>query len=560
MHRVTLGNSIRFLTVVIVAVLVCYPLVWLVIGSFQLGGPGGALSVRAYRQVLSAFDFGEIVWNTFWLGSGSVVLSLLFGVPLAWIVGRTNTPFKGFINLVALVPFITPPIVGAIAWSYLGGPNAGFLNVWWEMLTGSHKPLINIFTLGGLIWAMTLYVTPTVFLITSAALRTMDPALENAAVIAGASAFQTAARITLPLVTPALLGASVLAFVQSLEIFAIPAALGIPGNVYVFTTQIWRTMIGVPPRFDRAAAMAMILVVVSALVLFLQRRFLTGERQYTTVVGRTAKPRVIALGPWRYVTLAYAGLYLLMSAGLPYLVLVYGAVVKRRGLPLSWNNLTLANLTGVFAGSPLVGRSIGNSLLLSVTAATVGTALATVSAYIVVKTRSQWRGLLDLITFLPIAVPGTVIAVGMVWAYLRPPFSLYGTLWILGIAYVTRYLPLGARAVISALTQIHTDLERAAEISGARWLKMFRRILIPLILPSLGVGWILMFVSSMRELSSSIILYSSEHETIAVALFLLWDDGHFELVSVLSLILAAISMTSVLLVQRLLRGREAPIT
>lgn len=559
MRHPTLGNSIRFLTVAVIAVLVCYPLAWLVVGSFQTGGPGGPFSVTAYRQVFSALNFREIVWNTIWLGVGSVVLSLCFGLPLAWIVGRTDTPFKGFINLVALVPFITPPIVGAIAWSYLGGPNAGFLNVWWEMLTGSGKPLFNIFSLGGLIWAMALYVTPYVFLITSAALKTMDPALEHAAVIAGASPLQTAVRITLPLVTPAILGASVLAFVQSLEIFAIPAALGIPGNVYVFTTQIWRTMIGVPPRFDRAAALAMILVAVSALVLFCQRRFLAGGREYTTVAGRAARPCVIALGRWRYVALAYAGLYLLMSAGLPYLVLAYGAVVKRRGLPPTWSNLTLANLTGVFAGSPLVARSIGNSLLLSVLAATAGMALAMVAAYIVVKTRSRWRGLLDLITFLPIAVPGTVIAVGMVWAYLRPPFSLYGTLWILAIAYVTRYLPLGARTVTAALVQIHQDLERSAEITGARWITMFRKILIPLVLPSLGAGWILMFVSSMRELSSSIILYSSGHETIAVALFLLWDDGHFELVSVLSLILAVISLASVLLVEWVLRVREAPV-
>ena len=546
----------RILCLALVAGLVLYPLFWLFVGSFQKSPGSFIFSVEPYVNVLTADYLGGILSNTAIMTVGTTLAAIAIGVPMAWIVARTDTPMKGLVHLVALVPFITPPMVGAITWSYLGSPNTGFLNVAWMMLTGTEEPLFNIYSMGGLIWVMALYLTPYTFLFTSIALENMDPTLENAAYVTGSSPFETTLRVTLPLMAPAIMSGALLVFIQSLEIFAIPAAIGSPGGIYVFVTQIYQLLLGIPPKFGEAAALSIPLLFVAAFALWLQLRATGKGRSYATVGGKSFRPKLLELGKAKYLALGFVLFYLTMSAVLPYLVVIYGTFIKSSGLAPTLDNMTLEHLSRVIYGdaTPLVTRSIKNSLILSIGGATIAIFLAAATAYFI--NRGKWRGqkTLDFVALIPIAIPGAVIAIGLLWAYARPPFDLYGTLSILLLAYVTRYLPFGIKAVATSIMQVSEELEKAAFISGADWLKTFRTILIPLLVPGLFAGWVLMFVSMMRELSASILLYAFHKETLAVALYLVWDEALFEYVSILSLIIVVLSLLSIAIVRSFVKS------
>lgn len=431
--------------------------------------------------------------------------------------------------MIALLPFITPPIVVSVSWAYLGTPRVGFINLAWKWLFNTQEPLFDIFTMGGLIFVMALSLAPYVFLFTVTAFQNMDPTLENAAYVSGAGPWTTTLRVTLPLAAPAILSGALLVFIQSLEVFAIPATIGVSGGIYVFATQLWRLMIGIPPNFSHAAALSIPLLIISAFALWMQTRALGRGKQYTTVVGKSFRPRLIALGRWRYATLGFAIVYLMTSAVLPMLTLVYGAFITNRGRPPVWEHLTLNHIDEMFSGAagPLILRSVQNSLLLSFAGATIGVILSAVVAYFVI--RSHWKGrpILDFLSLIPVAIPGAVIAIALMWAYIRPPFDLYNTLTIILIAYITRFLPFGVKAIGNSVAQISEELERAASVSGASWGTMFRKILVPLLLPGIGAGWVIMFVSMMRELSASIMLFSSNNETIGTVLIQLYDVGEF---------------------------------
>ena len=554
---------VRAVCFILVAALALYPLFWLVLGSLQNNfGQTAGFSLRAYLKVFTSFYIWGIIYNTAVMAVGTALVSILVGVPMAWIVARTDTPFKGVLNLTALVPFITPPMVGAIAWTYLGSPNRGFINLLWKLATGSKNPLINVYTMEGLILVMSLYLIPYVFLFTSIALENMDPTLENAAYVAGSSPLKTTIHVTIPLAMPAILSGALLVFIQALEMFAIPATIGMPGGIYVFVTQIYTLLLGVPPKFAEAAALSIPLLVVSAIALWMQMLAIGRGKMFTTIGGKGHRPRLIPLGPWRYAALAFVGLYLVLSAVLPYLVVLYGTFIRAEGLMPTWDNLTLRHLITVAQGGsfPMVYRSIKNSLLLSVSGATIAIALAAVVAYFVNRGRWRGRGLLDFLALTPIAIPGAVIAIGLLWAYARPPFYLYGTLTIIMIAYITRFLPFGVKAVSASVLQVSDELEKAAYISGAPWGKAFRTILIPLLIPGLLAGWVLMFISMMRELSASIMLYAFNQEVLAVALYLTWEDGEYAHVSILALVIAFLSLASIALVRTIVRRGEVVIT
>ena len=568
MARLRIGeiNSVtvvRALCVIVVAILVLYPLFWLVFGSFQksLTGEGG-LIFDAYINVFGSNFFGDVVYNTAVMVLGTTVLSVLFGVTMAWIVARTDTPYRTLLGLTALVPFITPPMVGAFAWSYLGSPNSGFINVFWRFITGSPDPLFDIYTQGGLILVMSLYLAPYVFLFTSIALENMDPTLENAAYMAGANPIKTTFLITIPLAMPAILSGALLVFIQAIGSFAIPAAIGMPGRIYVFVTQIYSYLLGVPPKFAEAAALSIPLLVLSGLALWAQIRAVGKGKMYTTVGGKAFRPRLVELGNWRYVALAFVGLYLVLSAVLPYMVIIYGTFIKDAGLAPIWDNLTLEHVRTVVEGGsfPMVYRSITNSLTLSLGGATIAISLGALVAYFI--NRGDWpgRGWLDFLTLIPVAIPGAVISIALLWAYARPPFDFYGTMTIIMIAYITRFLPFGVKAVSASVLQVSEELEKAAFVSGASWMMTFRRILVPLIIPGLLAGWVLLFISMMRELSASIMLYAFNQETLAVALYLTWEDGVFAHVCILALIILFLSLGSIAIVRAMARRGQIGVT
>jgi iron(III) transport system permease protein len=535
------------LAVIILAFLVLYPVFWLFIGSFFYGEQNFS---QVLRQFWSMPGLTTAFSNTALLVAGTVPLAFLFALPLAWITTRTDTPLRGLIGLAALLPFITPPLIGAVAWSLLGAPRTGLINVVARQL-GAGAPVINIYGMGGLIFVSALYLSPFIFVAARAALERMDASLEDASAIAGATTFRTLWYVLLPLLLPALASSGIIVLTRAMEEFAIPGVLGAPAGIYTLTTYIfYRAISYMPPRYGVAALLAIILMMLTALALWAQARILGGGRRFTTVGGRGQRPRRIELGAWRYVTLAYALLYLFLAVGLPYLVLIYGALIRNWGLPPIPDNLTLANIVRTFDPALTVASGLGNSIVLALCGATATCILMLVISYMIVTGRPAGRAALDVLSSIPLAMPGPVMAVALLWAYLNPPFVLYGTLWILGIAYVTAYLPYGARMITTSFRQLSPDFERAGAVCGASRFARFRDILFPLVLPGVLAGWMLMFVSMVRELSASVFLFVPGTETASVALLSMWQEAMFSNVCVLSLVLIAISTTVIFIVAR----------
>jgi iron(III) transport system permease protein len=539
--------------ILVLAWLILYPLFWLFYGSFAYGDQGLG---QVIDQIRTLPGLQRALYDTALLIAGTLFLAFTFALPLAWITARTDTPLRGLIEMAALMPFITPPLIGAVAWSLLGAPRTGFINVVARGLTGNADPLINIYTRGGVIFVMGLYLSSYVFITVKAVMERMDATFEDASLISGGSVLRTVWHVVIPLSLPALLSAGVLVFVNAIEDFAIPGILGAPGGVFTITTYIYYHAISyLPPRYGVAAMLASWIMILTAVAFIVQARVLAGGRSFTTIAGRGRRPRRLRLGRWRYVTLLYASLYFFFTVGLPYLVLIYGAFIKTWGAVPTFENLTWANVVGTFEASPIVVRGLLNSLILALGGATVASILTAVMGYAIVRNKSRVvGGAIDFLSTIPLTMSGPVIAVALLWAYIHPPFMLYGTLWILGIAYVTRYLPYGVRTVTASLRQVSDELENAAAICGASRFAGFRDILFPLVRPGILAGWMLMFVSMMRELSASIFLFTPGNETTAVALFNLWEEGIFSYVSVLALLLVAISVIVLLIVKRLFGG------
>ena len=528
--------------------LVLYPLVWLFYGSFAYGD-------LSLSQVLSQFwrlpGLDRAVQNTLWLVLGTLPLSFLFALPLAWITARTDTPLKGLIELAAIMPFITPPLIGAVAWALMAAPRTGLINVFARQL-GATTPVLNIYSMGGLIFVMSLYLSPFVFLTVQAVMQRMDASLEEASQISGAGFARTIRYIVLPLSMPAILSAGILVMTRALEEFAIPGVLGAPTGIYTITTYIYYQAISyIPPRYEVAALLASLLMALTAILLGVQSRILGGRRRFTTVTGKGHPARMLRLGRWRYVTLAYAVVYIGLTVALPYLVLLYAAFITQWGALPTLSNLTLANVVATFDPALNVRSGLLNSLILSVSGASLATLLTLIISYAIDKGSPWSRNILDFVSSIPLTMPGPVIAVSMLWAYLHEPFVLYGTLWILLVAYITHYLPYGVRTISGSFRQISPDLERAAAACGASRIAGFRDILLPLVRPGILAGWMLMFISMIRELSSSIFLFVPGTETAAVTMLEMWQEARFSGVAVLSLTLILISVSVVTLVRRM---------
>jgi iron(III) transport system permease protein len=547
--RLDPASVVMAVAAAVLVFLVLYPVFWLFYGSFAFGDQTSWATVL--HQFWQLPGLGRAFQNTLVLLLGTVPLSFLFALPLVWIVARTDTPLRGLIEIAALLPFITPPLIGAVAWALLAAPRTGLINVFARHV-GAGAPFLNIYSMSGLIFVMSLYVSPYVFLTVEAVMTRMDANLEEASLIAGASLSKTVCKVVLPLSMPAILSAGILVITRTLEEFAIPGVLGAPSGIYTITTYIYYQAISyLPPRYEVAALLASLLMAMTAILLFLQSRLLGGDRRFTTVSGKGHPARRLRLGSWRYVTLAYALIYIGLTVALPYLVLLYAAFISQWGAPPVLSNLTFLHFVSTFAPELSVRSGLLNSLILAVSGATLATLLTLIISYMIAKGTPWTRNMLEFVSAVPLAMPGPVLAVAMLWAYLREPFVLYGTLWILLVAYITHYLPYGVRTIGSSFRQLSPDFERAAAVCGSSRLAGFRDVLFPLVRPGILAGWMLMFISMIRELSSSIFLFVPGTETTAVTLLEMWQEADFSEVAVLSLTLIAISVSVVMLVRRL---------
>ncbi|HXF81643.1 MAG TPA: iron ABC transporter permease [bacterium] len=531
----------------LLAFLALYPTAMLFYGSVSDAPLGltGRLTFEHYRRAYGDPHTWRLIGNSFLFAGGAAALSIAVAGLLAWITIRTDAPGRAVFELVAVVPNVLPPLLTATAWALLLSPRIGLLNL--ALLRPLGLPPFNIYSLAGMIFVEGLILAPLAFLIISAALRSMDPALEEAGRVAGSSPLRTAWRVTIPMIRPAILAAGLLNFVRAIESFDTPAIIAIPARIEVFTTKIFSEAVSsYPPNHNLAATYAMSLLGITMALVYLYRRLTARQERFVTVSGRLYRPALVPLGRWRYPAALLALLLLGLIALLPFAVLALTSLLPFYAVP---SRETVGQLTlrhyAFLLDSARVARALRISLGLAVGGATVGMLLASLVAYLTVRTRLAGRGLLEVLTFIPWAFPGTALAIGLLWGYVRLPVPIYATAWILLIAYVTRFLPYGLRAMTSTIVQLHAELEEASRICGAGLLVTFRRILFPLLRPGFMAGWAILATIFMREFSTSLFLYTPRSEPVGPLLYHLWIDGQQGRMAALGVV---VSLTSVVLV------------
>ncbi|HZN27615.1 MAG TPA: iron ABC transporter permease [Burkholderiales bacterium] len=490
-----------------------------------------------YRVAYTSAETARLFVNSVQYAAGSAVFAFCVGALLAWMNERTNTPFKTLFFALALIPLIIPGILFTVSWIFLASPKIGLINLALQRLFGTDFVFVDIYSIWGMIWVDGLHYSPMAFLLMTAAFRSMDPALEESAMMSGAGVLQTAWRITLKLAYPAIAATLLILFVRSIESFEVPALLGLPVGIHVFTSSIYQAIHQYPSQIGLACAYAMTLLLITTGGIYFQSRVSQRGSKYSTITGKGFRPRPIDLGRWRYFTAAVFVLYLLLIVVLPFLVLVWSSLQKFYAPPslAALQNVTLDPYRFVFGHAPLAA-SVWNTLLLATGSATVIMLVTSVICWITVKTKLPGRWLLDTLASVPLMLPGIVLGLAILIFYLNFKIGVYGTLWILFIAYLTRFLPYGMRYNTTSMLQIHKELEESAQMSGASWLTTFRRILLPLLKPGLIAGWIYIVIVSTRELSTSILLYSPGTEVVSIVIWELWENGQYVELSALGVL------------------------
>jgi len=513
----------------------------------------GAFTLHNYVAAYGRSRYLIAMWNSLQLGFWVTVLCLLFAVPLAWAVSRTDMPCKGAIRILVLSAFVTPPYLGSIAWILLAGPNSGWLNRAWMALTGAQEGLFDIYSFAGLAFNIAIYSFPYLFIFTSAALDVVSSEMEDAANILGAGTLRTTLRITLPMVLPAILGGAIVTFLEAIALFGTPALIAIPARFNVVTTQLLQ-FFSQPIRAEVAAAYAVPLLLVTV-TLFGVQSLLLRRRGFVALTGKGGERREMALGPWRWVMLGYAFLLLSLAVFLPYAALAQAALSKAWGRGLSLDNLTLHNFYYLLFQHDSAARSVVNSFTYAAAAACIGIGLALAIAYIVSRRLLPFARVLSFVAMAPFVVPGIVLAIAFYAAYAPPPLALYGTAAILILAFATRFLPIGYANADAAIRGVNPEMEEAVRILGGGRLLAIRRVLAPLMQRSLVGAWLLVFIPATRELSTAMFLYGPKTRTMSVMLMDMSEEGNFESLAALGFLLLASTLVIVALASGLL-GRD----
>lgn len=514
----------------IVAWLALIPLGFLLWQSLRTPDTAAAPAVTTFANYVEAYtnaNTARLFGNSLLFAGGTATFSLLVGGFFAWLNERTNAPLKTLFYAASVVPLIMPGILFTVAWIMLASPQIGLLNTLARGL-GAGGPVFDIYSMAGMIWVDGLHYSPMGFLLMTAAFRAMDPSLEESAMMSGASIPQIAFRVTLRLAWPAVLASFLILFVRAIESFEVPALLGLPVGIEVFTSSIYKAIREYPSNVGLASAYAFTLLVIASAGIYFQSRLAGQGGRYSTVTGKGFRPRALDLGPWRLPAAGLLILYMLMVVLLPLFVLVWSSLQKYNAPP-SLAALKTVSLDAYFAvfDYPTIARSVWNSAVLSVGAATVVMLMTSVICWITVRTKLPGRWLLDNLASLPMVFPGLVLGLAVMTFYLYFDIGIYGTIWIIFVAYVTRFMPYGLRYAGTSMLQIHRELEESAAMSGASWLMTFRRIILPLLKPGLIAGWIYIVLVSVRELSSSILLYSPGSEVVSVVIWELWQNGQY---------------------------------
>src|SRR3954468_17720498 len=533
----------------VLCLLIVLPMSWLVYYAFT--DKNGAFSLQNFVTLVNDPTLLDPFITTFILATSTSLICCAVAAPMGWLVARTDMPFRRTVRLLVTASFVTPPFLGAIAWELLAAPNSGLLNKLYRSVTGadSDAVLFNIYSFPGLIFVIACYTFPYVFVLVANALDRTPGELEDASSILGGRTWVTGRRITIPLVLPAILAGALVAFLQAMTLFGSPAILALPAGFHTMTTKIW-SLFQYPPKPELAAAASLPLLVLTVLLLRGEAMIL-GRRGYAMVGGRQSDPRLVTLGGWKWVALALAFLVLMNPVFLPYGALLNAAFSPVATQFVTFGTATLHNIQFVFFELSATRLAFKNTFILGFLSATIGTIIAVVISYITArKSIAGWRALAFLATA-PVAVPGIVLGVGLFLSYTRPPFVLYGTLWILLIAFVTIALPAAYQQLQSAFRTVSVDLEEASRILGATRLQSLGHITAPLLRTSVIATWCFIFVGVIRELSAAIILFTSETKVISVLIFDLNESGDLGAIAVLGIIMLVITFAVVIAINRI---------
>ncbi|HCP01849.1 MAG: hypothetical protein CL573_06530 [Alphaproteobacteria bacterium] len=558
---VTQENMITVVVALIVAGAVIVPLAVLFVSSFKVLDPLGWDTVWGFGNYVEMFTdriIPKAFLNTLIISSGATVLATFLGVTLAWINARTNCPGRDYLEPYNLIPFFLSPFIGAIAWHNLGEPQTGLLNNWARDILGIEGALINVDNIWGVIWVTGIFFAPLVYLFVVGSLRRMDPSLEDSARTTGAGLVRTTMTVTLPLVMPGILSGAIIVFVTSAGEFGVPFKLSAPYGWETLTTQIFSKAVGDDANHYLGAAMSMALGIITVLLIWVQQRYIA-PRSFTTVTGKGFRPNVLDLGPWKWVAFGYNLMFIAVAVVLPIVCLIIVSLHPVWTGKMVWADITTINyVKTLFWWRPdaiaAATNGIINSLILAFGGASIAMVMALVISYMIHRTKGFGVRMLDFLSVVPIGFPGIVLAMGVLVTYIQTP--IYATLWILMLAYITRFFPYGQRNISSIMLAISEELDQSSRMAGASWFTTLRRITIPLLKPGLFAGWILLFIIFLRELSISIILFTTGTETLSVGVYYLTNFENEPLTAALSMAQTVLLLIAIYAFRRF-AGREA---
>ena len=545
MSRINSKFIVIAISVLLLLYFVIFPMGILLYDSIMLDG---AINLENYRNVYSQDVNWRALTNTIELSLGVMIVSVLITFPLAWLVGRTDMPGKKIYRTLLVSSYMIPPYVGAIAWVQLLNPSVGYLNEILKFVFGLETAPFDIYTMAGLGWVLTLFYSPFAFITISRAMEKMDPTLEEAARVSGASPMRTVFDVTLPLMAPSILAGGLLVFIAAGSCFGIPAIVGMPGNIEVMTTRIVTYIyMGDTAGVRDATALAASLMFLANILLF-GMTWMVGKKDYTTISGKSTRPNIVELGKWKWPCFCLVGAYSMISIIIPLGSIVLTSLI-----------ITLSNI-GFDAWIPVITssqymESVWNSVVYAVIAACIGTLISIFIAYLAVKTRIKGRSLPDLLVVIGGSTPSIVIALALIITFSGNfGLNLYSTMWIMVVAYLVKYMTMSVRTIAASLSQVHISLEEAALNSGASWLRCCKDIIMPLIAPSIVAGWFLIFMPSFYELTMSLLLYGSDTKTIGVLLYELQTYADTQNASVLSVIILLIVLIGNLILNKVSKG------
>lgn len=553
MSRINSKFIVIAISVLLLLYFVIFPMGILLYDSIMLDG---AINLENYRNVYIYSQ--DVNWraltNTIELSLGVMIVSVLITFPLAWLVGRTDMPGKKIYRTLLVSSYMIPPYVGAIAWVQLLNPSVGYLNEILKFVFGLETAPFDIYTMAGLGWVLTLFYSPFAFITISRAMEKMDPTLEEAARVSGASPMRTVFDVTLPLMAPSILAGGLLVFIAAGSCFGIPAIVGMPGNIEVMTTRIVTYIyMGDTAGVRDATALAASLMFLANILLF-GMTWMVGKKDYTTISGKSTRPNIVELGKWKWPCFCLVGAYSMISIIIPLGSIVLTSLIITLSKPIGLDNIGFDAWIPVITSSQYM-ESVWNSVVYAVIAACIGTLISIFIAYLAVKTRIKGRSLPDLLVVIGGSTPSIVIALALIITFSGNfGLNLYSTMWIMVVAYLVKYMTMSVRTIAASLSQVHISLEEAALNSGASWLRCCKDIIMPLIAPSIVAGWFLIFMPSFYELTMSLLLYGSDTKTIGVLLYELQTYADTQNASVLSVIILLIVLIGNLILNKVSKG------